>query len=88
MDGLFKKTELLAQIGLSKKDRELNLGGSFETGRKFHGMKMLLVDDVMTTGSTAKTNAQKCFCVPVRKRYWSLPWAGRIIFSIFMYRIS
>ena len=53
MDGLFKKTETPAQIGLSKNERGMNLKGSFEAGRKFHGMRLLLVDDVMTTGSTA-----------------------------------
>ena len=53
MDGLFKKTETRAQIGLSKNERRLNLKGSFKTGRKFSGMRLLLVDDVMTTGSTA-----------------------------------
>ena len=53
MDGLFKRTETPAQIGLSKKERGLNLKGSFKTERKFPGMRLLLLDDVMTTGSTA-----------------------------------
>ena len=53
MDCLFKKTETPVQIGLSKKERGVNLKGSFETGRKLNGMRLLLVDDVMTTGSTA-----------------------------------
>lgn len=53
MDGLFKKTETPAQIGLSKNERRLNLKGSFRTARNFPGMRLLLVDDVMTTGSTA-----------------------------------
>ena len=53
MDGLFKATETPAQIGLSKNERRLNLKGSFKTDRNFPGMRLLLVDDVMTTGSTA-----------------------------------
>ncbi len=53
MDGLFKKKETPAQIGLSKNERGLNLKGSFKAERKFPGMRLLLVDDVMTTGSTA-----------------------------------
>ena len=53
IDGLLKKTDTPAQIGLSKKERGLNLKGSFVTARKFSGMRLLLVDDVMTTGSTA-----------------------------------
>jgi competence protein ComFC len=53
MDGLLKETETAPQIGLSKKERRLNLKGTFRTGRKFHGMRLLLIDDVMTTCSTA-----------------------------------
>ena len=53
MDGLLKKTDTAPQIGLSKKERRLNLKGAFRTGRKFPGMRLLLIDDVMTTCSTA-----------------------------------
>jgi ComF family protein len=53
MDGLIKKAETAPQIGLSRKERGLNLKNAFGTTRTFPGMKLLLVDDVMTTGSTA-----------------------------------
>ncbi len=53
MDGLIKKAETAPQIGLSRKERGRNLNNSFGTTRTFPGMKLLLVDDVMTTGSTA-----------------------------------
>ena len=53
MDGLLKKKDTAAQIGLSKNERRLNLKGAFTTGRKFQGMRLLLIDDVMTTCSTA-----------------------------------
>jgi competence protein ComFC len=53
MDGLTKKKETAPQIGLSKNERKKNLKGAFSAGRKFSGMKLLLVDDVMTTCSTA-----------------------------------
>jgi ComF family protein len=53
MDGLIKKAETAPQIGLSRKERRLNLKNTFGTTRTFSGMKLLLVDDVMTTGSTA-----------------------------------
>ncbi len=53
MDGLVKKTETFSQIGLSAKERTRNLRGSFRTQRSFDGMRLLLVDDVMTTGATA-----------------------------------
>lgn len=53
MDGLLKITETVPQIGLSKNERRQNLKNTFKTGRKFTDMRLLLVDDVMTTGSTA-----------------------------------
>jgi competence protein ComFC len=53
MDGLLKKTDTAPQIGLSKKERGRNLKGAFRTGRKFPGMRLMLIDDVMTTCSTA-----------------------------------
>jgi ComF family protein len=53
MDGLLKITDTAPQIGLSKNERHLNLRGAFRTTRKFQGMKLLLIDDVMTTCSTA-----------------------------------
>jgi competence protein ComFC len=53
MDGLMKKKDTAPQIGLSRRERKLNLKGAFIAGRKFPGMGLLLVDDVMTTGSTA-----------------------------------
>jgi ComF family protein len=53
MDGLLKKTETVPQIGLSRNERRANLKGAFSADRKFPGMRLLLVDDVMTTCSTA-----------------------------------
>jgi ComF family protein len=53
MDGLLKKKDTTAQIGLPKNERRLNLKGAFSAGRRFQGMRLLLIDDVMTTCSTA-----------------------------------
>jgi len=53
MDGLLKEKDTVPQLGLSKKERRLNLKGAFRTARKFQGMRLLLIDDVMTTCSTA-----------------------------------
>jgi predicted amidophosphoribosyltransferase len=53
MDGLFKKVDTLPQIGLSAKERTKNLRGAFVATRQFRGNRVLLVDDVMTTGATA-----------------------------------
>ncbi len=53
MDGLVKKKETLPQVGLSGKERVSNLKGAFMAGRDFTGMRLMLIDDVMTTGATA-----------------------------------
>jgi competence protein ComFC len=59
MDGLVKCRETSPQIGLSAKDRTRNLKGAFSAPRRFEGMHVLLVDDVMTTGSTANECAKQ-----------------------------
>ena len=52
MDVLFKKKETPPQIGLSSKERFSNLQGSFEVKEDIEGLRLLLVDDVITTGAT------------------------------------
>ncbi len=52
MDILWKKKETLPQIGLSKKERLANLKKAFEVQGDIKGLRLLLVDDVMTTGAT------------------------------------
>ncbi len=58
MDGLFKKIDTLPQIGLSAKERTRNLRGAFKATRQFGGRRVMLVDDVMTTGATANECAR------------------------------
>lgn len=53
MDILFKKKDTSPQIGLSKKERLSNLKGAFEVKGDIGGLRLLLIDDVMTTGATA-----------------------------------
>lgn len=52
MDTLLKKKETPPQIGLSAKERLLNLKNAFEVKGDIKGLRLLLVDDVMTTGAT------------------------------------
>jgi ComF family protein len=59
MDGLLKCRETGPQIGLSAKERTKNLKDAFRTSRRFDGKRVLLVDDVMTTGSTANECAKQ-----------------------------
>lgn len=51
IDGLLKKDDTPPQVGLSAKDRTNNLKGAFAAAKKFTGKRVLLVDDVMTTGA-------------------------------------
>ncbi len=53
MDGLRKQTETPPQVGLPAKDRTKNLKGAFMATKQFNDKRVMLVDDVMTTGATA-----------------------------------
>jgi len=52
MDLLVKKKETPPQIGLTARERLLNLRNAFAVKGSVKGMRLLLVDDVMTTGAT------------------------------------
>lgn len=54
IDLLLKKKDTPPQVGLSAKERYKNLRGAFEVKGKISNQKLLLVDDVLTTGATAK----------------------------------
>ena len=51
-DLLVKIRETESQQGLSAKERVKNLQGSFKLQKNLSGQKVLLIDDVMTTGAT------------------------------------
>ncbi|MBM4137488.1 MAG: ComF family protein [Nitrospira sp.] len=54
MDVLAKGKETPPQIGLSAKERLINLKNAFKVNGDIKGLRLLLVDDVMTTGATVK----------------------------------
>jgi len=54
MDMLLKRKDTLPQVGLSAKERMKNLKGAFKTSGKINKLRLLLLDDVMTTGATAR----------------------------------
>lgn len=58
MNLLSKKKETLPQIGLGAKERMSNLKNSFEVRGKLKGQRLILLDDVMTTGATARECAK------------------------------
>jgi ComF family protein len=51
-----RRTE--AQFELSKTERRRNLRGAFEVDGDLHGREVLLVDDIMTSGATARECAR------------------------------
>ena len=59
LDVLFKKKETPPQIGLSSKERLLNLKDSFEVREDVQNLRLLLVDDVITTGATVTECAKE-----------------------------
>lgn len=58
-DLLIKTKHTKSQTGLSKKNRQMNLRGSVQVTQSIEGKKVILVDDVMTTGSTVNLCADK-----------------------------
>jgi ComF family protein len=52
MDILVKRKETPPQIGLTARERLLNLRNAFAVKGNAKGIRLLLVDDVMTTGAT------------------------------------
>lgn len=59
---LERRLETHPQPGLSIAERQANLDGAFALQRPLNGERVLLVDDVMTTGATARA------CAAVLKR--------------------
>jgi ComF family protein len=50
---LRRRSATRAQAGLSNAQRRENVAGAFRARRRVNGLRILLVDDVMTTGATA-----------------------------------
>jgi competence protein ComFC len=53
IDTLMKIKETPPQVGLSASERHTNLAGAFKAKGDLKGGRILLVDDVVTTGATA-----------------------------------
>jgi ComF family protein len=51
---LFKKKDTPSQVGLTRSQRMRNLRGAFAARRGLDGKRVLLLDDVITTGTTVR----------------------------------
>ena len=58
MDMLHKKKDTPPQIGLGARERARNLRNVFEVKGRLRNPRLLLLDDVMTTGATVKECAK------------------------------
>ena len=58
MDMLYKKMDTLPQIGLGARERVRNLKNVFGVKGKLGAPRLLLLDDVMTTGATVRECTQ------------------------------
>ncbi|RKH35506.1 ComF family protein [Corallococcus sicarius] len=54
---LERTRETKRQVGLSEVERTGNVAGAFVASRRVKGQEVLLLDDVFTTGSTARAAA-------------------------------
>jgi len=55
---LVRQRATLPQVDLGRAERKRNVSGAFAATRQVHGVKLLLVDDVCTTGATLEACAQ------------------------------
>jgi ComF family protein len=57
---LRKVRETGPQVGRDRLSRERNVRGAFSADRRIQGLRVCLVDDVLTTGATASAAALAC----------------------------
>lgn len=60
-DDLSRTRETRPQVELSGLERVANVRGAFRADAQFDGCRVLLVDDVITTGATMRECASACF---------------------------
>ena len=66
-DGLERKRETIAQSELDPEERKVNLKDAFAATADFTGTRVLLVDDIFTTGTTCKECAKELYRAGARE---------------------
>lgn len=74
---LTRERDTKAQFNLNKKDRFINIKNAFKVNRDIVGINILIIDDVITTGSTIReiskvlyaAGAKKVKCLTVSKKF-------------------
>ena len=57
IDALTRTRSTRRQVGLHEGERERNVAGAFAVSKEVQGRRLLLIDDVFTTGATARAAA-------------------------------
>lgn len=87
-DGLYRKRHTVAQSLLSPQERKENLLDAFGTQTDFSGKRVLLVDDIITSGSTCNECAKALYRAGAQEVFvfclsaaGSIPADGKVVYE-------
>lgn len=86
--GLMRIREYVSQVGLSGQSRRENVRGAFEADpAKVKGSRILLVDDVFTTGATIESAAEALICAGAQTVYAVTVGKSEYLDNLFSFQI-